>query len=114
MKHSFPSGRAADVAERRLLAERFALPAIGRLEAEIDVSREAAGVRAKGRVRAAVTQECVVSGQPVAAKVDEPFEVLFAIHSLSSGASEDEVELGEEDCDVLPIDRKSTRLNSSH
>ena len=56
---------AANEAERRLLAERFALPAIERLEAEIDVSREAAGVRAKGRVRAAVTQECVVSGQPV-------------------------------------------------
>src|SRR3546814_2437595 len=85
-------------------------------------------VRAKGRVRAAVTQECVVSGQPVAAKVDEPFEVLFAIHSLSSGASEDEVELGEEDCDVLPMDgdsvdigelaaetdRKSIRLHSSN
>lgn len=101
---------AANEAERRLLAERFALPAIERLEAEIDVSREAAGVRAKGRVRAAVTQECVVSGQPVAAKVDEPFEVLFAIHSLSSGASEDEVELGEEDCDVLPMDGDSVDI----
>src|SRR3546814_2269091 len=38
------------------------------------------------------------------------FEVLFAIHSLSSGASEDEVELGEEDCDVLPMDGDSVDI----
>src|SRR3546814_3946393 len=38
------------------------------------------------------------------------FEVLFAIHSLSSGASEDEVELGEEACDVLPMDGDSVDI----
>src|SRR3546814_8038805 len=75
---------AAKPGERALLTVRFGLSSIDRLDADIALSREAAGIRARGRVRAAVSQICVVSGEPVPVALDEPVDV----------------------------DRKSTRLNS--
>ncbi|PNB34973.1 hypothetical protein C1X73_38090, partial [Pseudomonas sp. FW305-130] len=51
----------ADAAERSALAERFGLLAVDRLEATFRVQRDAAGVVARGEVRAAVVQACSVT-----------------------------------------------------
>jgi uncharacterized metal-binding protein YceD (DUF177 family) len=42
----------------------------------------------------------VVTGDPVAAHVDEPFAILFTPEP-ASGAPEEEIELGAKDCDVV-------------
>ncbi len=67
---------SADAAERAALARRFHLPEIGRLEAELELRLEPGGaVRARGRLRAEVVQECVVTLEPVPERVDAPLEL---------------------------------------
>ena len=98
----------ADPAELAALAERFGLAALEHLSAEISLSREAAGVRARGRTTAALNQICVVSGQPVPASVDEPLDVLFAF--AATDGAEEELELDAADCDVLPLEGEGVDL----
>jgi uncharacterized metal-binding protein YceD (DUF177 family) len=72
-----PAGREevieADAAERAALARRFRIPSVGRLRAELHLRPEPDGaVLARGRLEAAVTQECVVTLEPVAQAIDQP------------------------------------------
>ena len=89
----------ADEKERRALAKRFALPAIDRLEATAELVRKGEEVEARGRMRAAVTQSCVASGEPVPAELDEPFAVAFRPRP-ATGRPDEEVELSEAELDV--------------
>jgi uncharacterized metal-binding protein YceD (DUF177 family) len=91
---------AADEAERAALSSRFGLAAIHRLTAEADLTRSGASVTAAGALSAAVTQNCVASGEPVEAIVDERFRIEFRPQPVA-GAPEEEIELGEEDLDVV-------------
>ncbi|MFL6766056.1 MAG: YceD family protein [Sphingomicrobium sp.] len=90
-------------AERGLIAKRLGLASLGRFEAHVCLSRTGAIVRAEGRLLAALSQSCVVTGDAVAAHIDEPFALLF-VPEPSPGAIEDEVELGEADCDTAFYD----------
>lgn len=90
----------ADETERRRLAGRFGLVAVARLEAEFTLDRDAAGVRAEGRVRAAVTQTCSVTGDPVEADVDEPLNLRFVEESDHL----DEAELDDTAIDTVEIE----------
>lgn len=90
----------ADEAERRTIAGRFALDELDRLEAHVTLSRAGPIVRAEGRIAATLEQSCVVTGEPVASHVDEPFALLF-MPEPEGGSSEEEIELGEEDCDTV-------------
>jgi uncharacterized metal-binding protein YceD (DUF177 family) len=89
----------ADEAERSAIAERLGLGAIDRLEAHVTLSRTGKLVRADGRLAATLEQSCVVTGEPVAAHVDEPFALLFMPEPETG--PDDEIELGQEDCDVV-------------
>jgi len=93
----------ADEDERRSIAERLALTALDRLEADVALSRTGPLVRAEGRIVATLEQSCVVTSDPVASHVDEPFALLLMPAPENAGADE-EVELGEEDCDVVFYD----------
>lgn len=90
---------SADDEERRSIAERLGLSALDRLEAHVTLSRTGPVVRTEGRIAATLEQSCIVTGEPVTAHVDEPFALLF-MPEPQSGGGEDEVELGERDCDV--------------
>lgn len=83
--------------ERRRLAARFGLVAIDALFGAFTLRHEAAGVRARGRVTAAVTQACSVTGEPLAAAVDEPVELMF----VAEGATDAEVELSDDSIDTV-------------
>jgi uncharacterized metal-binding protein YceD (DUF177 family) len=93
----------ADDAERNGIAKRLSLPSIERLEAHACLTRTGDIVRAEGRLVAALEQSCVVTGDPVAAHVDEPFTLLFTPEPPGGGPDE-EIELGETDCDVVFYD----------
>lgn len=69
----------AGPAERSALAARFGILGIGRLEGELALRRVRAGraVRAEGRLRADVTQACVVTLVPVPQSIDTEFAVVF-------------------------------------
>ena len=89
----------ADDEERRAIATRLDLPSIDRLEAHACLARKGHKVRATGRVAASLEQRCVVTGDPVAAHVDEAFDIAFVPEPQIG--PEEEVELRPEDCDVV-------------
>jgi uncharacterized metal-binding protein YceD (DUF177 family) len=89
----------AEEAERAALAARFDLVAVDALSAVAAVARDGDKVSARGVVRAAVTQKCVASGEPVAAKVEAPFRIEFRPPPQS--AAPEEVELDPAELDVV-------------
>jgi uncharacterized metal-binding protein YceD (DUF177 family) len=93
----------ADDAELKSAAKRLGLASLGRLEAHVSLSRTGELVRADGRLLASLEQSCVVTGDPIAAHVDEPFSLLFTPEP-PAGAPDEEIELGEADCDVVFYD----------
>jgi uncharacterized metal-binding protein YceD (DUF177 family) len=90
----------ADDAERAAVAERLGLLGLDRLEAHVTLSRTGGIVRAQGRIGASLEQSCVVTSDPVPAHIDEPFELMFTPEPQTAGPDE-EIELGESDCDVV-------------
>lgn len=93
----------ADEQERSAIAKRLGLVSLDRLETHVCLTRTGEIVRAEGRLLAALDQSCVVTGDPVVAHVDEPFTLLFTPEPPSGGPDE-EVELGEAECDVVFYD----------
>lgn len=90
----------AKEAERAALAHRFKLEAIDSLRAQVSVVRANDDIVATGRVEAEVTQSCVVTGEPVSARVDETFAVRFRPEP-AGGDGEVEIELGDDELDVI-------------
>lgn len=91
----------ATAAECLALARRFDLIEVGALEGLFTVRRTAAGIMAEGRVTASVTQACVATGDPVAARIDEHVALCFVD---DGGAVGDEVEIDAAACDVIVHD----------
>ena len=102
----------ADEGERQAIARRLGLNALDRLEAHAVLSRKGEFVRAEGRLLATVEQSCVVTNDPVASNVDEPFDLMFMPEPEGSGPDE-EIELGEGDCDVVFHDGAAIDLGSA-
>lgn len=92
---------AADPGEREAIAQRLGLAALDRLEAHAAVERDDQRIRVRGRIRAALEQSCVATGEPVPEHVDEAFELIFIPEPGADGAAEEEIELSEEDCDIV-------------
>lgn len=93
----------ADEAERGAIAKRLDLASLDRVEAHVTLQRTGDVVRAEGRLMAALNQSCVITGDPVAAHVDEPFAILFTPEPTEV-TPDDEIELGSADCDVVFYD----------
>ena len=102
----------ADEAERRSIAERLRLGGLGRFEAHVTLSRTGPVIRAEGRIVASLEQSCVVTGEPVPANVDEAFALLF-MPEPQDARPDEEVELGEEDCDVVFYEGGAIDLGSA-
>jgi uncharacterized metal-binding protein YceD (DUF177 family) len=98
--------------ERRAIAERFDLLSLERLEAHVVLDRDGARVHAEGRIRGALEQACVATGEPVAQAVDEPFEILFLPEPQAANPDE-EIELSREECDVVFYDGSAIDLGSA-
>ena len=101
----------ADEAERRAIAERLGLRTLARLDAHVVLSRTGPLVRAEGRIVAALEQNCVVTGDPVAAHVDEPFALLFMPEPETE--ADEEIELGADDCDAVFYDGAAIDLGGA-
>ncbi|GAA4008923.1 hypothetical protein GCM10022280_02120 [Sphingomonas swuensis] len=101
----------ADEAERAAIAERLRLLALERFEATVTIAREGEEVRATGRLRAAVTQSCVASGEPVPAMVDEAVALIF--RPEPKGTPDEEIDLQEADLDVIFHDGREIDLGTA-
>lgn len=104
---------AADAAERERLAARFDLIALDRLEAQLDVVKVAAGFRVTGTVTADVVQRCVVTDGPVPLTIAEPVALLFTDVPVADHAPDEEIELGGEALDTLPIESGAIDLGEA-
>jgi len=103
----------ATAEERAALARRFGLRAIDRLEARLHVVPDAAGAQVEGRIAADLVQACVATDEDVPAHLDLPFAVRF-VRGLDDGAEpEEEVELSDEDCDLLPLEDERIDLGET-
>jgi uncharacterized metal-binding protein YceD (DUF177 family) len=89
----------ADEGERSAIAERLSLQSLERLEAHVTLGREGERIEAKGRLRAALEQSCVATGDPVAERIDEAFAIAFVPEPGAD--TPEEVELSDEDCDIV-------------
>ncbi len=94
---------AAEDAERTALALRFGLIGLGELAADLTLSRRGDEITLGGALRGVVTQACVATGEPVEAKVETPFEILFRPQP-AAGDGDEEVELGESELDIVFYD----------
>jgi len=103
---------AADEVERAAVARRLDLPAIARFEAHVCLERTGEMVSATGRLVASLDQCCVVTGEPVAAHIDEPFALKFVPEPLVTRPDE-EIELGPDDLDVVFHDGAAIDLGSA-
>jgi uncharacterized metal-binding protein YceD (DUF177 family) len=102
----------ADDDERRAVAERLGLLSLDRFEAHAVLSRDGQKVRANGRLKAALQQSCVATGEPVPAHIDEPFELQFMPEPKGRGP-EEEVELSEDDLDTIFHDGSAIDLGGA-
>lgn len=102
----------AGEAERQAVSERLGLARIDRLEAHVALVRDGDAIRATGRLQAALEQSCVVTGEPIAAHVDEPFELLFRPEPPIAQPG-DEIELGADECDVVFHDGSAIDLGTA-
>lgn len=102
----------ADEVERAAVAKRLDLPKLDRLEAHVRLERAGDIIRATGRLVASLDQSCVVTNEPVAAHIDEPFTLNFVPVPQAQRADE-EVELGERDLDVVFHDGSAIDLGSA-
>jgi len=102
----------ADDAERAAIAKRIGIAALDRVDAHVTLNRTGEAIRAEGRLVAALNQSCVVTGDPIASHVDEPFEILF-IPEPPASRPDEEIELGESDCDVVFHDGATIDLGTA-
>lgn len=68
----------ADGEARERIARHLDVRAVDAFSAQAEVTRwRGDGVRVRGRVRAQLQQDCVVTLEPMVSEVDEPFDALF-------------------------------------
>lgn len=101
----------AEEKERAAIAGRLGLVALDRLEAHAVLERDGDQVKASGRVKAALTQSCVASGEPVPAHVDEAFDLRFV--PAPTAKPDEEIELGADELDVVFHDGSGIELGSA-
>ena len=98
-------------AERDAIARRLGLVALDRLAAHCALDHQGASVRARGRIKASLTQACVASGEPLAAFIDEAFELHFQPEPTRT--PDDEIELSGDELDVIFHDGSAIELGEA-
>jgi uncharacterized metal-binding protein YceD (DUF177 family) len=101
---------AATEQERQALSARFGLKSIDRLEGVFRLRRDAAGVVARGHVRADLVQACVVTDDALPVTVDEPVALRFVAGDSPEG---DEIELSEDALDTMSFDGAAIDLGEA-
>lgn len=99
----------ADEAARARIVKRLDLVELARFEATAAVRAVAGGMTVRGEVKARLVQSCAASGLPVPATIAEPFDLKY-LRDMPAGAEDEEIELGAEDIDVLPLEHDRVDL----
>lgn len=107
----------ANAGERKALAERFGLPGIDTLHAEVALEQTARAIRASGTLSAAIRQTCAISGEDFPANIKEDFDLRFVeAGKLTPAADEGAelvIELEADDCDEIGYSGDSIDLGEA-
>ena len=106
---------ASDI-ERADIAQRIGLVSLERLAAHCVLDRKGIGdqagsIRARGRIKASLTQACVATGEPMPAYIDEAFELHFQPEPTRE--PDDEIELSGDELDVIFHDGLAIELGEA-
>jgi uncharacterized metal-binding protein YceD (DUF177 family) len=99
----------ANSAERANLAQRFDLISLDAMTADLQVSKTAKGILAKGKLVANAVQACIASGAPVPVEVKEAMEILF----IPEPAEDGEYELDANECDCMFHDGRGVDIGEA-
>ena len=102
----------ADAEERAAVAARLDLASLDRLDAHAVLRREGDAILASGRVKASLEQRCVATGEPLAVRVDEAFDLRF-VPELKTAGGDEEFELGADELDTLFHDGQAIDLGAA-
>lgn len=104
----------ANETERSALAERFGLPAISTLEANVALEPDGPAIKAKGRVTASFEQLCAVTQEPFVNSLDEQVDLIFVPETADHGpVSDEEIELEETDLDTIEFEGQSIDIGEA-
>jgi len=94
----------ADEAARTAIAVRLGLVALDRLVVTADVRTVAGGIAVKGMIEADLVQSCAATDLPVPARLNEPFDLRFLRDAEPAAVEDEEIEISDADCDILPLE----------
>ncbi len=103
---------AATGAERAALAARFGWLTLDRLDAAGTMTASATHITAQGTLQAALTQACVVTGEPLPVAIAVPFTVRF-VAADAAPEGDDERELDADDLDVMTYEGSAIDLGEA-
>ncbi|WP_417453157.1 DUF177 domain-containing protein [Kiloniella sp.] len=85
--------------ECEAVAKRFDLIELKSLSAILELNPKGKGslLEVKGQLKANVTQSCILSAEPVMAKINEPFEILYSFETNRETADEILIDIDAED-----------------
>lgn len=90
----------ATEAERTALAARFGIVAVERLSAEVELEPVKGGIKATGKLDAAIVQSCAISSEDLPVEIAEPLALRF-VPAKGPGRPDEEVELEADDLDEI-------------
>ncbi|ALJ15989.1 YceD family protein [Sphingopyxis macrogoltabida] len=93
----------ADAEARERIAKRLDLVELASFAVTAEVRAVAGGIAARGEVRAELVQRCAATDLPVPASLTESFDLKF-LRDVDAAASEEEIEISDADCDILPLE----------
>jgi uncharacterized metal-binding protein YceD (DUF177 family) len=97
----------ADEAERAALAQRFAIPEVRALTAELAFVPDGDAFAAQGRLVADLVQTCAVSGDEFPVRIDAPLELRFVPEGSIEVADDEEIELASDSPDEIEFEGES-------
>lgn len=96
---------AAGAAEREALARRFGLPGIDSLRAEVRLEPRGSAIRAAGKLKAAIRQNCAISGEDFPALIAEELDLRFVPQGTLEPVTEDDADPeGPIEIDLLAVE----------
>lgn len=104
----------ADAAARSRIAARLGLIDVARFDVTAEIRAVAGGIAAKGKVQAEVVQRCAATDLPVPATLTEDFDLKYLRDiDAAGGADEEEIEISDADCDILPLEDERIDLGEA-
>lgn len=94
----------ADADARDAIARRLGLVALDYFALTAELRAVAGGIAATGTIDARLVQRCAATDLPVPATLAETFDLRFLRDVDAPAAGDEEIEISDADCDLLPLD----------